>query len=48
MDAPEVLVGATFAGLGCVGGEALPFGWVHAGVGTLAGNRNTFHLTDSD
>ncbi len=32
MDAPEVLVGATFIGLGCVGGAALPFVWMHAGV----------------
>jgi hemolysin III len=32
MNAPEVLVGATFIGLGCVGGAALPFVWMHAGV----------------
>jgi hemolysin III len=32
MNAPEVLVGATFIGLGCVGGVALPFVWMHAGV----------------
>jgi hemolysin III len=32
MNAPEVLVGATFIGLGCVGGVALPFVWIHAGV----------------
>jgi hemolysin III len=32
MDAPEVLVGATFIGLGCVGGAALPFVWMHVGV----------------
>jgi hemolysin III len=32
MNAPEVLVGATFIGLGCVGGAALPFVWIHAGI----------------
>jgi hemolysin III len=32
MNVPEVLVGATFIGLGCVGGAALPFVWMHAGV----------------
>jgi hemolysin III len=32
MNAPEVLVGATFIGLGCVGGAALPFVWMHAGI----------------
>jgi hemolysin III len=32
MNAPEVLVGATFIGLGCVGGAALPFVWMHVGV----------------
>jgi hemolysin III len=32
MSAPEVLVGGTFIGLGCVGGAALPFVWVRAGV----------------
>jgi len=32
MDAPEVLVGATFIGLGCVGGAALPFVWTRVGV----------------
>jgi len=36
MDAPEVLVGATFIGLGCVGGAALPFVWVHAGIAAFA------------
>jgi hemolysin III len=32
MTAPEVLVGATFIGLGCVGALALPSIWVHSGV----------------
>jgi hemolysin III len=32
MNAPEVLVGATFIGLGCVGGAALPFVWMNAGI----------------
>jgi len=32
MDAPERLVGATFIGLGCVGGAALPFVWVRVGI----------------
>jgi hemolysin III len=36
MDAPEVLVGGTFIGLGCVGGAALPFVWVNAGVAAFA------------
>ncbi|MDQ2751227.1 MAG: hemolysin III family protein [Pseudonocardiales bacterium] len=36
MDAPEVLVGATFIGLGCVGGAALPFVWMHVGVAAFA------------
>jgi hemolysin III len=36
MDAPEVLVGATFIGLGCVGGAALPFVWTHVGVAAFA------------
>lgn len=31
MNAPEVLVGATFIGLGCVGSAALPSVWVRAG-----------------
>ncbi|HEY8827567.1 MAG TPA: hypothetical protein VIM17_07395 [Jatrophihabitantaceae bacterium] len=33
---PEVLVGATFIGLGWVGGAALPFVWVHAGIAAFA------------
>jgi hemolysin III len=36
MDAPEALVGATFIGLGCVGGAALPFVWMHVGVAAFA------------
>jgi len=32
MNAPELLVGATFVGLGCAGGLALPWMWIHAGV----------------
>jgi hypothetical protein len=32
MSAPELLVGATFAGLGWAGGLALPWMWIHAGV----------------
>lgn len=32
MSAPEALVGATFIGLGCVGGSALPCVWVRAGI----------------
>jgi hemolysin III len=32
MDAPERLVGATFIGLGCAGGAALPFVWVRVGI----------------
>jgi hemolysin III len=36
MGAPEVLVGATFIGLGCVGGLALPFVWMHAGIAAFA------------
>ena len=32
MNAPELLVGGTFAGLGMAGGLALPWVWVHAGV----------------
>jgi hemolysin III len=36
MDAPELLVGATFVGLGCIGGAALPFVWIHVGVAAFA------------
>jgi hemolysin III len=36
MDAPEVLVGATFIGLGCVGGAALPLVWIHVGIAAFA------------
>jgi hemolysin III len=32
MSAPELLVGATFAGLGGAAGLALPWVWIHAGV----------------
>ena len=32
MSAPELLVGATFIGLGCAAGLALPSIWMHAGV----------------
>ena len=32
MDAPELLVGSTFVGLGLVGGLALPAVWLHAGA----------------
>jgi channel protein (hemolysin III family) len=32
MSAPELLVGATFVGLGWAGGLALPWTWIHAGV----------------
>ena len=32
MDAPELLVGSTFVGLGLVGGIALPAVWLHAGA----------------
>jgi hemolysin III len=32
MRAPELLVGATFVGLGLVGGIALPAVWIHAGL----------------
>jgi hemolysin III len=37
MHAPERVVGATFVGLGCVAGLAIPGVWMHAGVvpGTL-------------
>ena len=30
--APELVAGALFIGLGCVGGLALPWVWIHAGV----------------
>ncbi|PZS32473.1 MAG: hemolysin III [Pseudonocardiales bacterium] len=36
MDAPEALVGGTFIGLGCVGGAALPFVWMHVGIAAFA------------
>jgi hemolysin III len=36
MNAPEVLVGATFIGLGSIAGLALPEVWVHAGAGAGA------------
>ena len=29
MNAPELLVGATFVGLGCAAGLALPWVWIH-------------------
>jgi hemolysin III len=32
MQAPEVLVGSTYVGLGCLGAAALPAVWEHAGV----------------
>ena len=32
MNAPELLVGATFVGLGWAAGLALPWVWIHAGV----------------
>jgi hemolysin III len=32
MNAPELLVGGTFIGLGWVAGLALPWVWIHAGV----------------
>jgi hemolysin III len=32
MSAPERLVGATFVGLGCAAGLALPWVWIHVGV----------------
>ncbi|MFY9935052.1 MAG: hemolysin III family protein [Streptosporangiaceae bacterium] len=37
MNAPEALVGATFIGLGCLAGLAVPEVWIHAGAvpGTL-------------
>ena len=36
MAAPELLVGATFVGLGCAAGLALPWVWIHAGVAPTA------------
>jgi hemolysin III len=36
MSAPELLVGATFAGLGWAAGLALPEVWIHAGVAPAA------------
>ncbi len=36
MDAPELLVGATFVGLGWAAGLALPWVWIHAGVAPAA------------
>jgi len=36
MSAPELLVGATFVGLGCAAGLALPCVWIHAGVAPAA------------
>ena len=36
MTAPELIVGSTFIGLGCLGGAALPDVWMHAGVGPFA------------
>ncbi len=32
MTAPEALVGSTFVVLGCLGGVALPFVWIHVGI----------------
>jgi hemolysin III len=32
MAAPEALVGSTFVVLGCLGGVALPFVWIHVGI----------------
>jgi hemolysin III len=32
MNAPELLVGTTFVGLGCAAALALPWVWIHAGV----------------
>jgi predicted membrane channel-forming protein YqfA (hemolysin III family) len=32
MNAPELLVGGTFVGLGCVAGLALPEVWLHSGA----------------
>ena len=36
MNAPELLVGATFTGLGWAAGLALPWVWIHAGVAPAA------------
>ena len=36
MSAPELLVGATFIGLGCAAGLTLPWVWIHAGVAPAA------------
>ncbi len=36
MNAPELLVGATFVGLGWAAGLALPWVWIHAGVAPAA------------
>ena len=36
MGAPEVVVGATFLGLGWVAGLGLPGVWIHAGVAPAA------------
>jgi hemolysin III len=36
MDAPELVVGATFIGLGWAAGLALPWAWIHAGVASAA------------
>ena len=33
-NAPEFVAGALFIGLGCVGGLALPWVWIHAGAGS--------------
>jgi hemolysin III len=35
MDAPELLVGSTFVGLGLLGGLALPAVWIHSGTGAF-------------
>jgi hemolysin III len=32
--APELVAGALFIGLGCVGGLAIPWVWIHAGAGS--------------
>jgi hemolysin III len=32
--APELVAGALFIGLGCAGGLAIPWVWIHAGVGS--------------
>ena len=36
MSAPEIVVGATFVGLGWVAGLALPGVWIHAGIMPVA------------